>query len=602
MRKIDFWWVKLFAIAIALRLLLAAFLYHTDLKGIYHEARLINQFGWIGGYQKGVQESTPLHYPPPVYFLFSSYQNVARPLFSGYFDQWMNDGSGGSIRNHPAIFRDLLVMKLPIILTDLFITWLIIYAVPESQKKLAAAIWLLNPFSLYAIYAFSHFDIIPTALILAGIIAASRSKWTFSYVLLGIASGFKVFPLLLFPFWLMVDNRPWIERAKGTAVGLAAFAVCLFPIITSATALKSVFLSNLTGGLTRAGLEIGNGESLPIYLVIYSLLLISSASGMFKKMPLEVLPFMVFGFLLGLSNFHPQWVIWIMPFLVLMIAKGLAKWQEVFLMMVSFVGVVLLIDDIYMSFGIFKAINNATDTLPTIWWWAERIGIGAQLQGFFHALFLAFVIWITYQAPQRIQAVAQKPYKLPGFAKISLLLVTGLVGLFVLVHIPLTVKGKYVDSEFLLQRGTITLTDSAVISQKLTLNHPNFSGISIRMKNIALINKSDVIFTLTDQTNGSVASYKINGGAIGDDYDLKINFKPIPYSQNHIYLLTIASPDTPAGPGGSIVVPYDETAGNTGLSVDGKTRLGRLAFATYYNPGGFIENIKSSLSNIASKI
>lgn len=604
----DFWWLKLIALALILRVILASFLYHTDLKGIYHESLLVKTFGWVGGYEKGVEENAPLHYPPPIYLLFSSYQTLAKPLFSAYFDKWMNDGGSQSIKNHPAIFRDLLVMKLPIIATDLLIAWLILKLVPEGRKKFAAALWLFNPFSLYAIYAFSHFDIIPTALILAAVVFFYRERKTLSYVSLGLAVGFKVFPLLLLPFWMFFDERSWIERIRDAALAVVVFTACLLPIISSKAAISSVFLSNLTGGITRASLDIGGHEELPLFPIVYSLFLIASASGLAKKIPLEAVPVAVFGTLLGLSNFHPQWMIWIMPFLALLIVKGVVKLQEALFMMLAYVGVVLLIDDIYMSLGLFKALNDASDSLPALRWWADRISVGSQLQGFFHAFFLAMVIWTIYRSFKgkdlsfKGKNLLPLQAESPGLAKISLLWGAALIGIFILIHIPLTIKGKYVDSEYTSQDGTIPLTSSTVIDQRFSIIHSNFSGISLRMKNVNLINKSDVFFAFTDQGNDGQTIYKINGGAIGDDYDLKINFKPINDSEDHTYLLTISSPQSPAATSGIIFVPYDSAAGTAGLTVGGKSVPGRLVFATYYNPGGLADNLKYTLSNITSKI
>ena len=77
-------WLGLIILGILLRVALAGFVYHTDIKGQYHEAQLLD-YGVAQGYQRGVDETTPLHYPPPIYLLYNIYPKVGNLIFSDYF-------------------------------------------------------------------------------------------------------------------------------------------------------------------------------------------------------------------------------------------------------------------------------------------------------------------------------------------------------------------------------------------------------------------------------------------------------------------------------------------------------------------------------------
>src|SRR6185295_19082492 len=103
------------------------------------------------------------------YILYNLHLTLDHFLFSPDFSSWMGDQSFEQLDRNPFIFRDLLVMKLPLILFDFLAGFLIILISPQTKKRLAGAIWFFNPFSLYAIYQFGQFDIIVSFLILLSV-------------------------------------------------------------------------------------------------------------------------------------------------------------------------------------------------------------------------------------------------------------------------------------------------------------------------------------------------------------------------------------------------------------------------------------------------
>jgi len=247
--------VGLILIAIFLRLVFAGLFFHTDLKGHYMEANLA--IGNIAaGYEQGIKQNTPLHYPPVIYVLYNTHRYVNAWMFSPNFQGWLNDSSFLHLENNPSMFRDLFVMKLPILLFDFLAAMLLIALAPIGRKRLAAALWLLNPFSIYAIYFFGQFDIIAAFFVLLSIYLWRKNKLTFAYGILGLAAAVKVFPLLLLPIFLIYDGRSILKKISGVISFAVVFLLCLAPILTSVVALKSVFLSNLTNGLFKASIEL----------------------------------------------------------------------------------------------------------------------------------------------------------------------------------------------------------------------------------------------------------------------------------------------------------------------------------------------------------
>ena len=592
--------LKVIFIGLVLRIILAGFLYHTDIKGQYHEAQLLDN-GIPNAYQVGIDEKTPLHYPPPIYLLYNTFPKVGHFLFSDYFGQWMKDWSYSQVANHPHIFRDLLVMKLPLILFDLLAALVVILIVPIKKRELAAVLWLFNPFSIYAIYGFSQFDIIPTFLVLLSLFFWKKEKFLYSYAVLGLAAGIKVFPLLLLPYYLVLDQRNIKERAVGVFVAIAGFLICLAPIITSTVALKSIFLSNLTGGVFQARISLGSSMFIPIYVCGWLLLLILIAIKTINKPSLESAIFLVLGTLLGLSSFNPQWMVWIMPFLLILICEEKVGWKEALGMMISYVAVVFLIDDSFVSVGLLRAINNTFATLTSIRYYFDKIGIGSQLQGAFNALLVALIFLIDLEILKKVVS----PFKLRSYklkiAQISALWVMGIVAFFLLAHVPLTLFGRYIDTDNMVEQSRIALTGGIRVSQKIYIENPNFSEMEIRLKNVNLRNKQIHTFSLLDDQGNLLHKFDINGASIGDDFNLDLSFPSIPDSQGKYFTLKIDVPaDVPEG--SEIILPYDMYSTDGGLSINNKPVHGKLAYFTYYKLGGYWSNVGFSLRNLFQKL
>ena len=101
------------------------------------------------------------------------------------------------------IYRYLFTLKLPYLLLDISIAFILmrLFTNPADRKK-AFTFWLFNPFSIALIYMYSNVDIIPVFLTIISLLLTFRKKLILAALFLGIAAGFKAYPLLLLPFLL----------------------------------------------------------------------------------------------------------------------------------------------------------------------------------------------------------------------------------------------------------------------------------------------------------------------------------------------------------------------------------------------------------------
>lgn len=592
--------VWIVVLGLVIRLIAAGLLFHTDGKAIYRDAISTNE-GIAQAYKVQSSVGNPLPYPPMVYELFNGYRKFFGYLFTPYFSTWMNDWSTLQTANHPHIYRDLLAMKLPMIAADVFCGWIIWLLTKKDRRILALSIWFFNPISIYAIYGTGQFDIIPTALVLLGAFFWERKRTWLTYTLLGIAGGLKLFPLLLIPLVFFLDRSSWHKKILGLGLAAMSLSAMFIPVKFSTEIIKQIFTSNLAESMFRAGIDLGNGAFLPLALLAYSIvtlgILISPRPIGFIESTTSILLI-----ILGLSRFHAQWIIWALPFLVILLAEAKVESRIGTWIGISYLGAQMLINDKFTNFGQLKAINNAFDTLFPLRYYVDKLGVGSQAYGLAVAAFLAgaivYSVKVFSSKHNTFDVKAQSMWQRPG--KLFAVWVAMATAIFLLAHIPLTLWGKYLDHETSSQNVVTALSASTVITQEINVVNDNFSAIQFLIKNVNLRTRVDLLWKLHKKDSGAVVREGVvNGVAIGDDFDLTLTFQRIPDSAGNTYVLEFLAPETIAD--NEFVVPYDDRSANGGMTIDGLPK-GSLAYRTFFNPGGYIQNVSFSVVNIFKKI
>lgn len=591
MRKI----LVLVAVGLVLRILTAALLYHTDVKAIYRDTREIKS-GVAAMYKNSALANNPLPYPPLVYIFFNTYQTRMTWIFSSYFDTWMADWGTMHTENHPKIFRDLLAMKLPMLLADLLAGFMIWKMTSRGRRDTALVLWILNPITLYAIYGTGQFDIFPTLFVLVTVYLWGKKLEWLAYPLVGLAGGLKLFPLLLLPVFLLIDKRKPFSKLLGFVSASLCFGLTLLPAGLSPDVVKGIFTSNLAGSMFKAGLDLGNGAFLPISLFLYAGFLIYLWLAATKPRP-DAAIVIVLLLALGLTRFHPQWIIWPAPFMVIMLAEGRIDGRLGLWLAATYLGTVMLISDKFTNWGLFKAVNNAFDSLESFRYYLDKTGIGGQAYGFFVASFLAGGAAITVNLLSYKKVIVDwgKINFLKNIYPLIGVSVAVTVAFFVLAHIPLTLFGKYLDSETSSQNMVITLGPKTVLTQEIEAKNNNINSLQVLVKNVSQRSKCTLVWELADVDGNLLAQGEISSRLIGDDFDLTLPFARIANSAGKTYFLKLTSPDSQTAE--ELIIPYDKKITAGGLKVDGKT-VGNLAYRTFFNPGGLGDNLVYSLKNI----
>ena len=225
--------------------------------------------------------------------------------------------------------------KLPIVGADLLATVLIVGElrrrdVNARRQAIATAAFFLNPLVLYNGAFYGRFDSVCVALLLLAFRAhqTDRSaRWRFS-IWYGLAIAAKTFPIFLLP-WLFRHNRSGAARLLVAVAGVL-FVVAAPYIITSPGAFGTDLLysaDKLPGGLSwqvvlhlfPAQLQVGIGDALLGVFVV-----VAVAMALVDDLALAAAATLV-AFLLLSKQVIEQYLIWPLPFLIVVAAGGRSR-------------------------------------------------------------------------------------------------------------------------------------------------------------------------------------------------------------------------------------------------------------------------------------
>ena len=358
---------NLLILAVLIRLLIMPFYFHPDIKTYNFQASFLKQGVLdIYSYLEKNKDRFPIKeefvYFPLTYFFLGGYQILISPILGPNFTNWLSDASAKSVETI-GIYRYLFLLKLPYLFLDILTGFLLtLFFTSRQQKRKAFIFWLFNPFSIILIYIYSNVDIIPVVLLVLSLYLVKKEKFISSALLLGVAAGFKAFPLLLLPFLIMF-GRTAKEKLLILFTALATFTLIVFPFLGQDAFQKSTLISGLTTRIVSSGLNIGFGEMLlPAIIALSALFFYTS---MTQKG--EIYEYWLLAFLLIFSSihFHIQWLLWIAPLLVILSIEKPQFTKPMLILILLIFSIPLLYQDSYMTVGLFNAISPLFSSLPT---------------------------------------------------------------------------------------------------------------------------------------------------------------------------------------------------------------------------------------------
>jgi hypothetical protein len=326
----DRWLIAVWILAIVIRLALAPFAAHVDLYSIYSRAAEAAYDGqWLGwGSQIVIQT------------IHNVWLWMLRPLLPNATEIWSTTAGvfGIGVQEHEYnrflgyeyLSRALFLLKLPYIVADLVAGFLLMRLVGPHRRVLVAGLWLLNPLVIYTTVLFARHDSMAIAVMLGGVVLATAGRRYLGLGFLLAAAVMRFFPVLIAPFFLVAYRRSRRELllltsalAGGWVVldGLAWGLTGDSPTLTMLNRYPHVsYLFELSVPLYR--FPFGQTLELLLFPIVYLLVLF----WYYEREPYgtrDLIPAAtaIYGLVFALTFFHPQYAIWLVPFMALAVAR-----------------------------------------------------------------------------------------------------------------------------------------------------------------------------------------------------------------------------------------------------------------------------------------
>lgn len=381
--------ILILALGILIRLILAFSTFHSDIQPFYFAGSVIAKGNVLNFYDylrylsptDSILKIYPTYlfnYPPLVYFFLGPISY----FFSLPFSKILLHNF---IFNLPTILGNiqlnflLLAFKLPYLAFDLGIAALL-YKFFDNPKSrfLALCLWMFNPINLFATYMMGQFDVIPTFFsVWALYIIVKKNRYFWAAFLLGIGASLKIFPFLfLIPLALIRDK--WTDRIKVLSIGVLTYFATILPFLGSHGFRSTALVAGQTTKSLYAAIPISGGESIilfPLFILFIYLIFYfrkNDLKSIWSRFFILLLLFFVF------THYHPQWFIWITPFLIIDLVKSkLSHWPLVVLSLISWLGLVTFFDP-GLSTRLFAPIVPSLQNAPGIW---ESLKFNLDLNG-----------------------------------------------------------------------------------------------------------------------------------------------------------------------------------------------------------------------------
>lgn len=333
-------WI-IITLGLILRIILSLSTYHSDMQVFDLAGRLVALGNVLNLYDFS-SSSAVFNYPPLIYI----YHGLFRVLFGG--------------------IENPLVLKFPYLIFDALAALTLFKLFNARREKiLALRLWVFNPVSLYATYMMGQFDIIPTFFIILSVYLAVKNKLNLAALALGFGIAFKIFPLfLIIP--LLIFGKSIGEKIKLLFLTLVPYLLTIIPYLPSDSFRATALFANQNSKSLYAKLPVSGGESIllfPALLLLFYLIILSLKikTDIWRLYAIPLLLFFIF------THYHPQWLIWITPLLILELVKsGFRNWLPQMLIFLSWFASLFFFDP-SLTVGIFAPVAPVFRDLPSIW-------------------------------------------------------------------------------------------------------------------------------------------------------------------------------------------------------------------------------------------
>jgi hypothetical protein len=384
--------------------IIAPITYHPDTKLVLYYATLGNEKVWnIYKYlNENIDNNPKFHYPPLNYFIVKAELPVVKLIGGSEIINWLGTGSNIAFLDKN-IFLYNLATKFPILMFVLFTGYFIYkiarkFGLSENKSRLSALIWYLNPITIYSGIIMGQNDILAILPFIIGMYFYYDYP-IFAFLLFGFGGSIKSFPLI----WAIALAGVYPTKNIFTKIGLmvvslSVYLVTIYPFLKYDYFINDVMRSGLALRMFENVINIAGLKIMIVPLLLIIITLVGMKKNIGKNfVGLSLLLVTINFAVLGFSNFNPQWFIWIMPFLSILLVKSIGWWSFLFTSILLF-AITLLFDDKFLYWGLLTPINNNLINLPLVIEIFQSRGINTVLiNSFFHSILSLISFYWLYK-------------------------------------------------------------------------------------------------------------------------------------------------------------------------------------------------------------
>lgn len=366
------WWFLGLLIGVLLRLFLMPITSHPDLWGHSFTAYFLVYEGKLNPYQhmqdlpadyplvKNIGISDIFIYPPLTYFTIGLFRVLIKPFVDPNFIPWLMENMG-HVYERKDLFSILFLFKLPYLFIDVAVGFLLAALFDDAKKKkLVFTLWMLNPVTLYATFMMGQLDILPVLFTVLSLYYAKKGKYTASLISLGIGGSYKMYPLFFIIPAALLFSKGFKERIKNIFLGFLPFILTTLPYLPSSAFRNMVLFQAKSQKMLYMIWNVSGAEG--IYPFIIGIIIIYCISYYCTNKE-KLVDFFLAILLITLmvTHYHPQWFIWVIPFLIY---KIVAQKDKILFVLILF-GIWLIITLLFepsLSVGLFGPVIPAART------------------------------------------------------------------------------------------------------------------------------------------------------------------------------------------------------------------------------------------------
>jgi hypothetical protein len=329
--------------------------------------------------------------------LIPNLDNLAKILLNT--DTWT---SWIDFNSNMYVYRILSLFKFPYLLLDfacIFILIRLIYDKEPLKRLKVFKFWMFNPLVIFITYMFARHEIIAIFIALLALLLAKYNRKYWSIILLAIGVAMRFFPLMILPLLIIFLARKKKDYIILFSIGILGLLALegFSDIYFGRSVIFSLLNAEQFNYIISAKLPLIIHDNIFIFIAAYFILIFSFLHQ--KNKTFELLlnySGMVYLLYVAISFFHPQYLMWTIPFIILVFVRKNSLYYYHLLQFALLMIVLIYWGDLVTKF-LFAPIDiqyvlYAAGPIPII----NRFYDPVKFVNIFRSVFTAVSLWMMY--------------------------------------------------------------------------------------------------------------------------------------------------------------------------------------------------------------